>query len=548
MGTVIKPCYTSKCIRTSALSALNVGVKFTLPGCLLAIVPGSVSAHGFAQRYDLPVPLGLYIGGAAAAVALSFVLIAFFMRGERIFEHYPRFNLLENPVGRILASPFLVRLLRAFSVGWLALVIASGYIGPENPFENIAPTAIWVIWWVGFAYISGLAGDLWTVINPWSALYGWAESLWLTLFPSHRFGLSLRWPGWPGRWPAVLLFAWFVWAELIWPESDTPASLAKAALIYSAITLTGMFLFGRRNWLRNGEAFTVVFGFLARFAPSEIRVADAAVCAACGSGICRDRFAGCVNCLECFEAAAQDQREWNLRPWAVGLLTSRPISTPSMVFVLVMLSSVTFDGLLATSLWADLASWMIYSETLRPLIIALQDITGNAVAAVGTIALITFLLLFQLLYLLFSALMLFSVPAADRAGISVRQVGGLFVLSLVPIALAYHLAHYLSYLAIVGQYIIPLVSDPFGMGWDLFGTKLYMVDIGVVNARFVWYTSVIAIVTGHIIAVWLAHVMALRTFHRNRAALLSQIPMLLLMVAYTMLSLWILAQPVVETG
>jgi len=219
-----------------------------------------------------------------------------------------------------------------------------------------------------------------------------------------------------------------------------------------------------------------------------------------------------------------------------------------MVFVLVMLSSVTFDGLLATSLWADLASWMIYSETLRPLIIALQDITGNAVAAVGTIALITFLLLFQLLYLLFSALMLFSVPAADRVGISVRQVGGLFVLSLVPIALAYHLAHYLSYLAIVGQYIIPLVSDPFGMGWDLFGTKLYMVDIGVVNARFVWYTSVIAIVTGHIIAVWLAHVMALRTFHRNRAALLSQIPMLLLMVAYTMLSLWILAQPVVETG
>jgi uncharacterized membrane protein len=118
----------------------------------------------------------------------------------------------------------------------------------------------------------------------------------------------------------------------------------------------------------------------------------------------------------------------------------------------------------------------------------------------------------------------------------------------VPIALAYHLAHYLSYLAIVGQYMIPLASDPFGLGWDLFGGSLYMVDIGIVNARFVWYTSVIAIVTGHIIAVWLAHVMALRTFATNRAALLSQIPMLLLMVGYTMLSLWILAQPVVETS
>jgi hypothetical protein len=241
------------------------------------------------------------------------------------------------------------------------------------------------------------------------------------------------------------------------------------------------------------------------------------------------------------------RREWNLRPWAVGLLTDRPLSTSSMVFVLLMLSSVTFDGLLATPLWADLSRWMIYSETMRPLIIALQDITGNAIAAVGTIALVVFLLVFQLLYLLFSALMYFSVPAANRAGISVRQVAGLFVLSLIPIALAYHLAHYLSYLVLVGQYIIPLASDPFGMGWDLFGTSLYTVDISIVNARMVWYTSVIAIVTGHIIAVWLAHVMALRTFHSNRAALLSQVPMLLLMVGYTMLSLWILAQPVVET-
>jgi len=525
-----------------------VRLKLTQAVWLLAFLPGSLFAHGFAQRYDLPVPLGLYLGGAAAAVVLSFLVIAFFVRGERVIGSYPRLNLLANPLGRFFASPFLVQLLRLFSVGFLMLVIVAGYIGDENPFENIAPTAIWVIWWVGFAYISGLVGDLWAVINPWSAVYGWAEKLWQVLFPSTGFGISLSWPGWLGRWPAVLLFAWFVWAELIWPQSDTPASLAKAALTYSVITWLGMFTFGRYRWLRNGEAFTVVFGFLARFAPSEIRITDTAACAACGSGHCRDRFAGCVNCLECFKKTAQDQREWNLRPWAVGLLTARPLSASSMVFVLLMLSSVTFDGLLATPLWADLSRWMIYSETMRPLIIALQDVTGNAIAAVGTIALVAFLLVFQLLYLLFSALMRLSVPAANRTGISVRQVAGLFVLSLIPIALAYHLAHYLSYLVLVGQYIIPLASDPFGMGWDLFGTSLYIVDISIVNARMVWYTSVIAIVTGHIIAVWLAHVMALRTFHSNRAALLSQIPMLLLMVGYTMLSLWILAQPVVETN
>ena len=95
-----------------------------------------------------------------------------------------------------------------------------------------------------------------------------------------------------------------------------------------------------------------------------------------------------------------------------------------------------------------------------------------------------------------------------------------------------------------GGHALVALSDPFSAGWNLFGTRLYMVDISVINARTVWYTSVVAIVVGHIIAVWLAHVMALRTFGDNRAALRSQIPMLLLMVAYTMLSLWILAQPI----
>lgn len=522
--------------------------EFALGFGLLVLMPAGAFAHGFAQRFDLPVPLGLYIGAAAATVALSFLVIAYFLRGESVIDRYPRLNLLGNPLGRFIAGSFGVLLLRLFSVACLTLVIVAGYIGHENPFKNIAPTAIWVIWWVGFAYISGLVGDLWAVVNPWSAVYVWAEKFWAIMFPSKRFGLALRWPAWLGCWPAVVLFTWFIWLELLWPESDTPASLAKAVLSYSIITWSGMFLFGRYIWLRNGEAFSVVFGYLARFGISETRVTESALCAACGSSNCHDHIFGCVNCIECFNTATAEQRQWNLRPWAAGLLTSKPIPASSMVFVLIMLSSVTFDGLLATPIWAELANWMIYSETVRPLILALQDLTGNAVAAVGTIALVVFLVLFQLLYLLFSTLMYFSVPAGNRADISIPQIAGFFVLSLVPIALAYHLAHYVSYLALVGQYIIPLASDPFGRGWDLFGTSLYVVDISIINARFVWYTSVIAIVTGHIIAVWLAHSVALRTFRSNRAALRSQIPMLVLMVSYTMLSLWILAQPVVETG
>ena len=112
--------------------------------------------------------------------------------------------------------------------------------------------------------------------------------------------------------------------------------------------------------------------------------------------------------------------------------------------------------------------------------------------------------------------------------------------------LAYHLAHYLSLLITQGQFIIPLLSDPFGVGWDLWATAAYKVKFGIVSASFVWYAAVTAIVLGHVFSVFLAHLVALELFGNKRQALLSQIPMVTLMVLYTMVSLWIFAQPIVE--
>jgi len=486
-------------------------ILFALAACAISV---KASAHGFAERYDLPVPLHLYVGGSAAVVALSFVVVAYFVRGDRTVKSYPTFNLLGTTVGRILASPVVRLALRFFTVFMLVLVVVAGIIGHVDPFKNIAPTAVWVIWWVGLAYVSGMLGDLWALINPWRTGFDAVDRILGRLQPERRLGLNKEYPEMLGTWPAVVLFVWFIWAELIWPYSDTPAKISQMVIMYSVITWTGMFVFGCRTWLRHGEVFTVLFGLLARFAPTEY---------------------------------IAERREWNLRPWAVGLLPDKAMSPSLTVFVLLMLSSVTFDGLLATPLWGEIAQWMLMSDLVRPFILLLQDITGNAVAAISTIALIIFLAVFQVLYLAFCGLMYISTPATVRAGLSIGELARLFVLSLVPISLAYHLAHYLSFLLIVGQYMIPLASDPFGFGWDLFGTKLYFINIGIVNAKFVWITSVIAVVTGHIVAVWLAHVVALRRLRESGAALRSQIPMLFLMVAYTMLSLWILAQPVVET-
>lgn len=490
-------------------------------------------AHGFGQRYDLPVPLWLWVTGAAAAVALSFVVIGLFVRGTDGLESYPRLNLLQWRLGRCLAHKAVQRSIKLVSVGLFALIITASAVGNQNPIRNLAPTMIWVIWWVGFAYVSALLGNFWMLANPWKILFGWIEALFHRGGPDWKLAVGLPYPPWLGVWPAIVLFLGFAWAELVFIGRTVPAQLALMTIVYSLITWAGMALFGRVVWLRYGDPFAVAFGLLARFAPTEVRVTDPEVCQRCPVN-CRDGAGECINCDQCFTLASESRREWNLRPFAAGLLRTGDVSASMLAFVLVMLSTVTFDGFTATPAWTNLESTLY--RTLRAL-------GPGRLTIIETMGLLAFPALFFAVYSLFATWM----AGAGGGQRSIGAVARAFVLSLVPIAIAYHLAHYFTYLLIQGQLVIPLASDPFGFGWNFLGTRTYRPNIGVVGARFAWYTAVIAIVLGHIIAVYVAHVIALREFGDRRAALRSQYSMLVLMVGYTMVSLWIIAQPIVET-
>lgn len=461
---------------------------------------GGAHAHGFGTRYDLPIPLPLYLFGAGLTVGASFVMLAAFMRSAPGSNEYWRFNVTRTFCGRILAAAPLLFACRSFAVAVYVAVTAAGFFGVQSPLKNIAPIMVWAIWWVGMAYLSALLGDLWTLVNPLDTLFGWAEALHARNGPGRNLANRMHYPQALGAWPAVVMFVAFVWMELVWEHSDSPAYLAAAMLAYSVLTWLGMLLFGREQWLRHGEVFALVFGLLARFAPTEVR-----------------------------HLGSEDRALW-LRPYGVGLLVSEPVSPSIAVLVLAMLAAVCFDGFMETPLWAGLLEhYAPDADTTRPW---LQ--TAGVIGAP---------LLFVAVYLVFCRLSI--VCGGGR--VPLMRVAGLYVLTLIPIAIAYHLAHYLSFLAMAWQYLIPLASDPFGFGWDLFGSKNHFIRIGLVDARAVWYLAIGAIVTGHIIAVYLAHCVALRANSDRRTALRSQWPMVALMVCYTMTSLWIIAQPIVVT-
>jgi hypothetical protein len=495
----------------------------------MLLVLGHVSlaaAHGFGQRYDLPIPLSLYAVGAAAAVVFSFVAIGMFAGHLPGLHSYPYLNLLGRRLGRFLVHPRVLLVLRLGSVGLSVLLILTGLFGFQHPDRNLAPTLVWVIWWVGLAYISALLGNLWVLLNPWKILFEWAEALYRSRVPGAVLARHWPYPTALGAWPGVVLLLLFAWVELVFKDAPLPATLATLALLYSAVTWIGMWLFGKDVWLRYGEVFSLVFGLLARFAPTEVRVVDPRVCHTCPLD-CRHDNGLCVDCYACFARAEATQRQWNLRPYAAGLARYEPVPVADMVFALVLLATVTFDGFLATPLWMDIQD-------------TLQRLLSAPLVMIKTIGFVLFPMLFLAIYLLIGALM--ALGSGGRY--SSLTIARFFAFTLVPIAIAYHMAHYLSFLLIEGQRIIPLASDPFGVGWDLLETVDYQINIAIVGARFSWYTAVVTIVVGHIIAVYLAHLVALRLLGDRALARRSQYPMLVLMIGYTMASLWMLAQPI----
>ena len=183
---------------------------------------------------------------------------------------------------------------------------------------------VWIIWWVGFAYVSAFVGNLWALINPWRTIFEAVETIYCGITGRPDLSLRLPYPAALGVWPAFVLLLAFVWIELVYPNPALPRFIAWLAVGYSALTFVGMFVFGRECWLRHGEVFSLVFGTFARFAPLELR--------------------------------AEPQCGATLRPFGAGLLDSSSVSTSMMAFVLLLLATVLYDGALGTPEWGQLES------------------------------------------------------------------------------------------------------------------------------------------------------------------------------------------------
>jgi hypothetical protein len=457
-----------------------------------ALLPaGTAQAHGVVGREDLPLPSWLFAWGAAVVLVVSFVALAALWPRPRL-QHARERVVLRVPVAlEVLAG--------ALGVAIFAVGVAAGFAGVQTGTANLLPTLVYVALWVGVPVLSALVGDLFAAMSPWRAVAraaGWVAG---------RLGVAapepLAYPGRLGRWPAAVGLVAFAWLELAYTNRDDPSTLALLACAYAAVQLVGMALYGVEQWTRNADAFAVAFGLYARLAPLDWR-----------------------------------DRRLRVRP---PLSCAPPlVARAGTVAVLAaMIGTTTFDGFSQGTLWlggqgspTGAATWL--ADRFASLGLASE----HALEAASTVGLVAVVLL---------------VGGLFRLGIrGMRTVGeghtedelarG-FVHTLIPIALAYLVAHYVSSLLFQGQALGYLVSDPLGDGSDLLGTSSWAIDYALVGATAIWYVQVAALVTGHVAGLVLAHDRALVLYRQPGDATRSQVWMLGVMVGFTCLGLWLLS-------
>jgi hypothetical protein len=451
----------------------------------------SLLAHGIGGVRDLPVPESFFFTTAAVVLVVSFLLLGLLWQ-RPLLERAAEGRYVPGALSRFALSTALRVVLGAISVGLLALTIATGLVGTSLELLNFSPTFVYVIFWLGIPLLSVLFGNVWSALSPWRAIAD--ASVWVLelggrearpiLEPTQRFG----------RYPAAVALLAFVALELAHPRPAFPRTVAVASAIYSYWALAGMAIYGRDTWTRCGEGFAVAFGLLARIAPF----------------------------------AARDGRV--IVRWPFSGLGGPDRTRGALVFVAVMLGSTSFDGFGRTTWWQNLLTNIRADLLDQPN--AVRDLATTSVNILGLFAFVSAVVL------TYSA----ATAAARRLVHAPRSLAPDFVLSLVPIAFAYVVAHYFSLFVIQGQFIISLISDPFGRGWDLFGTIDFAPNLTIVSPETVWYVQVVALTVGHVAGLAIAHDRAVALFERRSDALRSQYPMLALMVLYTVGGLWLLSQ------
>ncbi len=454
----------------------------------LACWPETAAAHAGDQGFVLLLPTTFYTITGTLSVVASMVLVTCLRRGVAAWMFTPR------SVLRLPSAPEfrVVGLTSVFATVFLMVLIGIGLWGPNDPQNNLLPLTFWTLWWMMLYTVQGTLFDVWRWINPWTGI---AKLIGVGDDP------PIRVAGDPGVWPAIGLFVLFQGFLLADIAPSDPKRLAYIVLVYWGLTFIGIALFGRRFWLRHVECITVLFNLLSLLRPLEIT----------------------------------EQVRIGLPGWRA--VQDRRTGLSLSLLCLTVLAAGSFDGVNETF-------WWLVQIGINPL-----EFPGRS--AVVNVTLFGLGASIALLVAVYAVAVWVGVRAArglaKETDVSFAESFRAFAITLLPIALGYHVAHYLVSFLVQIRVTLSTAADPLARGWDLFGLSAVKVTTGFLNTpetvKVIWLSQAGVVILSHILAVLMCHQIAERTCRSAKGVILIQAGISILMIAYTVFGLWLLASP-----
>lgn len=460
--------------------------KIIFLAVLAAFCPTLTVGHSAEQGFVLLLPTDFYMSSGIATVILTAILLGIIPASltRKLFKTWQ--------VPWITLPSGLHQFTSLCSLVVLTALVWIGLVGSGDPLSNPLPLIIWTFWWAMLLFLQGIIGDIWKWINPWTGIH---QLLW-----GSGSAKILKLPNWIGKWLSIIgfiLFSVFALADL---APDYPPRLASFVACYWIYTFVFMCVFGRDEWLYRGECFTILFNLFSKIAPLSFQ-----------SG--------------------------NIQVGILGWQLARNSYSSLAIFSLTTLAVGSFDGFNETF-------WWLARIGINPL-----EFPGRSAVAFQTIGgMFGAVILLHIVFAFCVWLGHHLTSATESKSVTTYYAAFFrFALSVLPIALGYHFAHYLPSFLVNSQYLLAAISDPLTENADFLGLGVFYVTTGFFNTqetvRIILLTQCVAIVAGHVVAVMIAHVIALDIYESNRKAILSQIPMAVFMALYTFLSLWLLASP-----
>ncbi|MCZ7360417.1 MAG: 4Fe-4S binding protein [Candidatus Methanoperedens sp.] len=425
----------------------------------------------------------------------------------------------------------------------LVTVAFAGFFGIQNSNRSLATVSIWVIWWSLLIISLALAGRLWCLMCPFGAIGDWVQRRTFYRKVNDTFSLNRKFPAkFRNLSLAAVFFLVITWADFQFNLVNSPLNTAYFIVALLGLIVIISIIFERRSFCRYVCPITGMIGLYSTFAPFELRAKEKDTCKICKEKYCisgnekgyacpvfeypgtMEKNTHCVLCTECVKTCHRNNISFNLRSFGGDLLTMTKTRADEALFIMVLLGVTIFQTLIMIRPWAGFS----------------RDLMIASGASYDSVRFILFIIAAVFPVLIYSIAI--AISKLLYLKMSFKDLFTGYAYSIIPLGLMMHLSHNTRHLLEEGMGIIPVLSDPFGFGWDLFGTSGYM-PAPLLGSNNILLIQWLLMLIGLGFSVSVGKNISRRMFSKNDS---SYFPVLIFILLFFLFNLWILGQPIMH--